>query len=75
MSLADARDAAFEMRRKVAQGIDPVAERKKERAIVPTFKEAAKSGSPMKDWAEFCLPGSSVSTTHDVDSEPNKWVV
>jgi integrase len=42
VSLADARDAAFEMRRKVAQGIDPVAERKKERTIVPTFKEAAK---------------------------------
>lgn len=43
VSLADARDAAFEMRRKVAQGIDPIAERKKERLIVPTFKEAAKS--------------------------------
>lgn len=43
VSLADARDAAFEMRRKVTQGIDPVAERKKERAIVPTFRDAAMS--------------------------------
>jgi integrase len=43
VSLADARDSAFEMRRKVAQGIDPVAERKKERLIVPTFRQAAKS--------------------------------
>ena len=43
VSLADARNAAFEMRRKVAQGIDPVAERKRERLIIPTFREAAKS--------------------------------
>lgn len=42
MSLADARDAAYEMRRKLAQGIDPVAERKRARMLVPTFKEAAK---------------------------------
>lgn len=43
VSLADAREAAYEMRRKVAQGIDPVAERKKERLIVPTFREAAST--------------------------------
>lgn len=43
LSLADARHAAYEMRRKLAQGIDPVAERKQERLIVPTFKEAAKT--------------------------------
>ena len=42
VSLADARDAAFVMRRKVAQGIDPVEERKQERLVVPTFAEAAK---------------------------------
>lgn len=43
LSLADARHAAYEMRRKLAQGIDPIAERKKERLIIPTFREAAKS--------------------------------
>lgn len=39
--LADARQAAEEIRRKLAQGIDPVAEKKQEKAVVPTFKEAA----------------------------------
>jgi integrase len=43
VSLADARDAAFVTRKKIAQGIDPVAERKEERLIIPTFREAAKS--------------------------------
>ena len=42
VSLADARDAAFEIRRKIAQGIDPVAERRKERLVVPAFRDAAK---------------------------------
>jgi integrase len=42
ISLAEARDAAFEMRRKFANGIDPVAERKQARATVLTFSEAAK---------------------------------
>lgn len=43
VSLADAREAAFEIRRKIAQGIDPVAERKKQQLIIPTFREAAKT--------------------------------
>ena len=43
VSLKDARDAAFTLRKKIAQGIDPVAERKQERFVVPTFREAAKS--------------------------------
>lgn len=43
VSLADARDAAFLTRKKIAQGIDPVAERKEERLVIPTFREAAKS--------------------------------
>lgn len=42
VSLADARDLAFVMRKKIAQGIDPVAERKQERQTVPTFRDAAK---------------------------------
>ncbi|MGH6613387.1 tyrosine-type recombinase/integrase [Sphingomonas sp.] len=42
VSLADARDAAFVMRKKIAQGIDPVAERRQERQIVPVFRDAAK---------------------------------
>lgn len=40
--LADARDSAFVIRKKIAQGIDPVAERKRERQTVPTFRDAAK---------------------------------
>jgi integrase len=42
VSLADARDAAFVMRKKIAQGIDPVAERKQERQVIPTFRKAAE---------------------------------
>lgn len=42
ISLADAREAAFLTRKKIAQGIDPVAERKQERQSVPTFRKAAK---------------------------------
>lgn len=42
VSLADARDAAFIMRKKVAQGIDPVEERKQESRVIPTFRDAAK---------------------------------
>ncbi|MEG3146544.1 integrase arm-type DNA-binding domain-containing protein [Sphingomonas sp. RT2P30] len=43
VSLADARDAAFLTRKKIAQGIDPVAERKEERRVIPTFRDAAKT--------------------------------
>lgn len=39
--LADAREAAAVIRKKVAQGIDPVAERKQERETIPTFRVAA----------------------------------
>jgi integrase len=42
VSLADARAAAAELRRKIAQGIDPVAERKQEKLIIPTFRAAAR---------------------------------
>ena len=42
VSLADARDAAFVMRKKIAQGIDPVEDRKQERRVIPTFRDAAK---------------------------------
>lgn len=40
--LKDARDAAFATRQKIAQGIDPVAERKQQRQTIPTFREAAR---------------------------------
>lgn len=43
VSLKDARAAAYATRQKIAQGIDPVAERKQERITVPTFREAAVS--------------------------------
>jgi len=42
VSLADARDAAFLTRKKIAQGIDPVAKRKQEREAIPTFRKAAE---------------------------------
>lgn len=41
VSLADARDAAHHIRQQVRQGLDPVAERKRARSQIPTFKEAA----------------------------------
>ena len=43
VSLKDARAAAYATRQKIAQGIDPVAERKQERITVPTFREPAAS--------------------------------
>lgn len=42
VSLADAREAALLIRKKIAQGIDPVAERKQERQVIPTFRKAAE---------------------------------
>lgn len=61
VSLADAREAALLMRKKIAQGIDPVAERKQERQVIPTFRKAAelvheehekawKNGKHQKQW-------------------------
>lgn len=61
VSLKGAREAAFVMRSKVAQGIDPVAERKQERIEIPTFRKAAelvhdehekawKNGKHQKQW-------------------------
>jgi len=61
VSLADARDAAYAMRRKIAQGIDPIAERRQEQLAVPTFRAAAelvyeerlaawKNGKHQKQW-------------------------
>lgn len=41
LTLAEARAKATELRRQIAQGIDPIAERKKVEAPVPTFREAA----------------------------------
>jgi integrase len=43
LSLAEARDKASDLRRQIAQGIDPIAERKKIADPVPTFREAAAS--------------------------------
>ncbi len=41
VSLAAARDIAIDMRRLARDGGDPIAERRRRRAIAPTFKEAA----------------------------------
>ena len=43
LSLADARNKASDLRRQIAQGVDPIAERKKIADPVPTFREAAAS--------------------------------
>ena len=41
VTLAEARAKATELRRQIAQGFDPIAERKKVEDPVPTFREAA----------------------------------
>lgn len=42
VSLAEARDAAAALRRQVREGVDPVAERRKTRKVVPSFETAAR---------------------------------
>jgi integrase len=42
VDLGDAREAAHQIRRQIAQGLDPVAERKRERQVIPKFRDAAK---------------------------------
>jgi hypothetical protein len=37
VSLADALEAAFLARKKIAKGIDPVTKQKLERLVIPTF--------------------------------------
>lgn len=41
VDLGDAREAAHQIRRQIAQGLDPVAERKRGQRKIPTFREAA----------------------------------
>jgi integrase len=42
VDLGDAREAAHQIRRQIARGLDPVAERKRERQVIPNFRDAAK---------------------------------
>ncbi|MCC6926633.1 integrase arm-type DNA-binding domain-containing protein [Novosphingobium sp.] len=42
VTLTEAREKAREYRRLIAQGIDPVAEKKKEKIVIPTFRVAAE---------------------------------
>lgn len=42
VSLAEAREAAIALRRKVREGFDPVAERRKARKVIPNFEMAAR---------------------------------
>src|SRR3546814_12909750 len=42
VSLAEAREAAIALRRKVRDGCDPVAERRKARKVVPNFEKSAR---------------------------------
>lgn len=41
MTLAEAREQAIDHRRQIARGIDPIAEKKRTKVVVPTFKDAA----------------------------------
>lgn len=43
VSLADARTAAAELRRRVREGFDPVAERRRARIVVPSFEAATRA--------------------------------
>ncbi|KWV94504.1 site-specific integrase [Erythrobacter sp. AP23] len=43
VTLKEARENAFEMRRDIQRGIDPIAERKKQEIVVPTFTDAART--------------------------------
>lgn len=43
VSLADARTAAAELRRRVRDGFDPVVERQKARRIIPSFEAATRA--------------------------------
>lgn len=43
VTLKEAREKAADLRRQVRDGLDPVAERRKQREAIPTFKEAAAS--------------------------------
>ena len=42
VELGDAREAAHQIRRQIAKGPDPIAERRRERQVIPTFRDAAK---------------------------------
>ncbi len=42
LTLTEARTKSREYRRLIAQGIDPVAEKKKEKIVIPTFRAAAE---------------------------------
>ena len=43
VSLAEAREAAVALRRRVREGFDPIAEKRKERKIAPTFEAATRA--------------------------------
>jgi integrase len=42
VDLGDAREAAHQIRRQIAKGLDPIVERKRERQVIPNFRDAAK---------------------------------
>jgi hypothetical protein len=61
VSLAEAREAAYLIRKDIHSGVDPIAERKKAMLVVPTFRDATKqvhaeysvawkSGKHQKQW-------------------------
>ena len=43
VSLAEARDAAADLRRQVRRGDDPIADRKRSRFVMPSFETAAQA--------------------------------
>lgn len=61
VSLAEARESAYLIRKDIQNGLDPIAERKKAKLVIPTFRSAAKqvhaerrvawkSGKHQKQW-------------------------
>ncbi|WP_375291750.1 Arm DNA-binding domain-containing protein [Qipengyuania sp.] len=42
VSLVDAREAGLSIRKKIAQGIDPVVERKQDWQVIPTVRKVAE---------------------------------
>lgn len=52
VTLKEARENAFDMRRDIQRGIDPIAERRKQEIVVPTFTSAARTvhGEQKASW-------------------------
>ncbi len=90
VSLAEARDAAYLIRKDIHNGLDPVAERKKVKLIIPTFKEAAirvheeyrkgwKNGKHQKQWIrtleKYVFPMIGTRLVNDIEGPTMREVI